>query len=90
MPNFYEPINFSKKKNVTLSILLEFLTFHVCPSTIETRFYPNSKLEEITERLLKSPKVTAFVAFNARRGLLVPYWFKEANKTLTVNAATLS
>jgi len=30
--------------------------------------------------------VTAFVAFNARRGLLGPYWFEEAGKTVIVNA----
>jgi len=35
-------------KKVTLSILLEIHTFYVCPSTIETRFYLDSKPEEIT------------------------------------------
>jgi len=66
--------------------LLKILTFCVCPSTIETHFYPDSKPEEITRRLLKGFKVTAFVAFNARHGLLGPYWFEEVGKTVTVNA----
>jgi len=57
---------------------------------IEAHFYPDSKLEEITETLLKSPKVTAFVAFNVRHRLLVPYWLEKAGKMVTVNAATLS
>ena len=43
--------------------------------------------EEVTEKQLKGPKVTAFVAFNARHGLLGPYWFEEGGKTVTVNAA---
>jgi len=38
--------------------LLEIYTFYVYPFTIETRFYRDSKPEEITERLLKGPKVT--------------------------------
>jgi len=53
----------------------------------ETRFYPDSKPEEITEKLLKGSKITAFVAFNARHGLLSHYWFEEAGETVTVNAA---
>jgi len=43
----------TKKKIVTLSILLEIHTFYVCPSTIETSFNLDYKPEEITERLLK-------------------------------------
>jgi len=74
-------------KNITLSILLEIHTFFVCPSTIEARFYPDSEPEENTEKLLKGPKVTAFAAFKARHGLLGPYWFEEAGKTVSVNAA---
>jgi len=71
-----------KKSYITLKIH----AFYVCPSTIETRFYANSKPEEITERLLKSPKITAFIAFNGRHDLLGSYWFDEASKTVTVNA----
>jgi len=41
-----------------------------------------TKPEEITERLLKGPKVTAFVV--AKYGLLGPYWFEEAGKKGTV------
>jgi len=59
------------KKAFLLSILLEIHTFYVCLSTIETRFYTDSKPEETTE----GPKVTAF---NARYGLLGPYWFEKA------------
>jgi len=39
---------------------------------------------------MKGLKVTTFVAFNARHGLLSLYWFEEAGKTVTVIAATLS
>jgi len=67
-------------KKRTLSILLEIHTFYVCLSTIETRFYPASKSEKNAERLLKSPKVTAFVDFNARHGLLGPTGLKKPVK----------
>ena len=50
-------------------------------------FWRSDLPEEITERQLKGPKVTAFVAFNARHGLLGPYWFEEDGKTVTINAA---
>ena len=50
-------------------------------------FWGSDLPEEITERQLKGPKVTAFVAFNARHGLLGPYWFEEDGKTVTINAA---
>jgi len=66
--------------------LLEIHTFYVCPSTIETRFYPDSKPDEITVRLLKGRKVTAFVAFNVKHGLLGPYWFEEADKSPSLRA----
>jgi len=56
---------------------------------IETRFYPDSKPEEITERLLKGSKVTAFVAFIDRHGLLGLYWFDKAVKMITNNAAII-
>jgi len=65
--------------------LFEIHSFYLCPSTIETCFFLDSK-PEITERLLKGLKVTAFVAFYTWHGLLGPYWF-EASKTITVNAA---
>ncbi|KAF0307021.1 Alkaline phosphatase [Amphibalanus amphitrite] len=37
-------------------------------------FWGNSPPEEVTEKQLKGPKVTAFVAYNATHGLLGPYW----------------
>jgi len=36
-------------------------------------------------KTIKRPQ--AFVAFNARHGLLGPYWFEEAGKMVSVNAA---
>ena len=50
-------------------------------------FWGSEQPEEVTEKQLKGPKVTAFVAFNTRHGLLGPYWFEEGGKTVTVNAA---
>ena len=50
-------------------------------------FWGSDLPEEITERQLNGPKVTDFVAFNARHGLLGPYWFEENGKTATINAA---
>jgi len=35
-----------KKTYSTLSILYEIKHFYVCPSTIETRFYPDTKPEK--------------------------------------------
>ena len=43
-------------------------------------FWGSDLPEEITERQLKGPKVTAFVAFNARHGLLGPYCLKKTVK----------
>jgi len=62
-----------KKKRYFKHIARNLHFLCVSISTIETRFYPDSKPEENTERLLKGPKVTAFVAFNARHGLLGLY-----------------
>jgi len=88
--HLYEPINFSLKKQRYFKHIARNLHFYVCPLTIDTRFYPDSKPKETTVRLLKGPKFPTFVAFNARHGLLGPYWFEEAGKTVTVNATTLS
>jgi len=60
--------------------LLEIHTFYACSLTIAIRFYLDSKPEEITERQLKGPKVTAFVAFHVRYGLLGPYSLKHPVK----------
>ena len=51
-------------------------------------FWGSEQPEEVTEKQLKGPKVTAFVAFNARHALLGPYWFEEGGKTVTVNAVS--
>ena len=40
---------------------------------------------KINEKHLKGPKVTVFVAFNAKHILLGPYWFKENGHTVTIN-----
>ena len=49
-------------------------------------FWGEEKPEEIGEKRLKGPKVTAFVAFNAKHGLLGPYWFEENGRTVTINS----
>ena len=41
---------------------------------------------EISEKQLNGAKVTAFITFNAKHGLLGPYWFEERGKTVTVNS----
>ena len=41
--------------------------------------------EEIGEMHLQGPKVTRFVAFNAKHILLGPYWFEENGHTVTIN-----
>ena len=49
-------------------------------------FWGDAPPEEVTDKQLKGPKVTAFVAYNARRGLLGPYWFEERGRTVTITA----
>lgn len=39
---------------------------------------------EVSPRLMKEQKLTAFVAFNSMHGLFGPYWFEEDGKTVTV------
>ena len=42
--------------------------------------------EEIDERCLKGPYVTALCALNAKKEMLGPYWFEDSRgKTVTVN-----
>ena len=48
-------------------------------------FWGESSPEEIGEKHLKGQKVTAFVALNAKHGLLGPYWFAENVHTVTIN-----
>ena len=48
-------------------------------------FWGSEPPEETTDKLAKGPKVTAFVAYNIRHGLLGPYWFEEGGRTVTVN-----
>ena len=43
-------------------------------------FWGENSLEEI------GLKVTAFVAFNAKHGLLEPYWFEENGRTVPINS----
>jgi len=50
-------------------------------------FWGNSLPEETSPRNLRGKKVTAFVAYNARHGLLGPYWFEEDGKTVTITGA---
>ena len=50
------------------------------------RMSPESSPKEIGEKQLKSPKVTVFVAFNAKHSLLEPYWFEENGHTVTINS----
>uniref|UniRef100_A0A8C4Q5Y6 DUF4817 domain-containing protein n=1 Tax=Eptatretus burgeri TaxID=7764 RepID=A0A8C4Q5Y6_EPTBU len=43
--------------------------------------------EEITESYLNGPNVTCFYAFNARWGMLGPYWFENDNsRMVTINS----
>ena len=47
--------------------------------------------DEINEKRIKGPKVTAFVAFNARHGPLGTYWFEdEEARTQTINSERYS
>ena len=49
-------------------------------------FWGEQTPEEISEKQLKGVKVTAFIAFNAKHGLLGPYWFEEHGNMITVNS----
>ena len=49
-------------------------------------FCGESSPEEIGEKHLKGPKVTAFRTFNAEHGLLGLYWFEENGCTVTINS----
>ena len=49
-------------------------------------YWGDERPEEIDERCLKGPKVTAFCALNAKKGMLGPYWFEDSRgRTVTVN-----
>ena len=51
-----------------------------------TIFWDAEPLEEVDDTSLKDPNSTCFCAFNARWGILGPYWFEDANgKMVTVN-----
>lgn len=47
-------------------------------------FWGSGLPEEITERQLNTTMVTAFVAYNARHGVLGSYWY-EGGRTVTIN-----
>ena len=49
-------------------------------------FRGEEKAKQINENHFKALKVTAFVAFNAKHGLLGPYWFKNYGCTITINS----
>ena len=51
-----------------------------------SRFFQKVAQKKIGEKHLKSPKVTAFVAFNAKHSLLGPYWFEENVHTVIINS----
>ena len=48
-------------------------------------FWGEQAPEAISEKQLKGVKVTTFIAFSAKHGLLEPYWFEEHGKMVTVN-----
>ena len=53
-------------------------------------FWGEEKPVEISKKRLKISKITAFVAFNAKHGLLEPYWFKENGCIFAINIAPYS
>ena len=49
-------------------------------------YWGDERPEEIDEKYLKGPKVTALCALNAKKGMLGPYWFEDSRgRTVTVN-----
>lgn len=50
-------------------------------------FWGEDPPEQVSEKHLKGAKVTAWMAFNPRHGLIGPYWFQDARgKAVTVNS----
>ena len=49
-------------------------------------FWGESSPEGISEKHFKGPKVTVLVTFNAKHGLLGPYWFEENGRTVTISS----
>jgi len=60
------------------------------PRRLRHAFIPTLNQKKSQKDYLSAPKVTAFVAFNARHGLLGPYCCEEVGETATINAAMLS
>ena len=58
----------------------------VLSSTTTISFWVNRPQKKISEEQLNGVKVTAFIAFSNKHGLLGPYWFEERGKTVTVNS----
>jgi len=84
MANFYKPINFSPKKCYFKHIAQNsYFLCHVCPLTIETHFYLDSKPEEITEKVLKSPKVLS------RSMLDMAYWIPSGLEKLVKQSPSM-
>ena len=48
-------------------------------------FWEKEKPEAISEKRLKGPKVTGFVACVTKHSLLGPYWFEENERTFAIN-----
>ena len=49
-------------------------------------FRGDERPEEIDEKCLKGPKMTALCALNAKKGMLGSYWFEDSRgRTVTVN-----
>ena len=49
-------------------------------------YWRDERPEEIDERCLKGPKVTALWTLNAKNEMLGPYWFEDSRgRTVTVN-----
>ena len=60
--------------------------FHLNSAINNHNIFWGAEPPEITERYLKGCKVTCFYTFNARWGMLGPYWFENDNhRTVTIN-----
>ena len=62
--------------------------FHLNVAVIHhnNRYWEDERPEEIDKRCLKSPKVTALCALNAKKGMLGPYWLEDSRRrTVIVN-----
>ena len=72
------PITFGFVIKHTFISMGRLVTTHV--------FWGESSPEEISDKHLKGPKVSAFLAFNAKHDLLGSYCFEENGRTVTINS----